>query len=689
MLISCKNSSKFFSRLALAAGIFSLLIYQTQSVFGQGVGGTRSLFQGVGARAFALGNAYVALSNDASGIFFNPAGLDYAEKKSASFFYTTLIEGSSYNFFGGVYPTLNIGSFGFAWARIGTGEIIERGTDQQQGSTFDYGQNLFIFSYGKQLRPNFSVGMSVKLQTISFSVQNLTDAGFGADLGILYRPELGSGILRDLALGLNIQNIITPKARLSAAGPTEALSPLNFKIGLAQPFRFGEERNAITLLFDFNKNFNGNRSAAAAYNAGLEYSFHDNAMLRVGLNDGVIAFGAGAAYSNFHFDYTFGKMFEAADFAANHRFSITIDIGKGKSDLRRIAQERREREIRLQVDNELWFARETEFNTNMEDGRKKYYGNDYLGAYVDFNRAFDAAQTLVDVAMRLRGENTDDIEANMRVETASTSVQEAQTMLELSNAKSDSTRNAEFRRIAMETEASTLEKELRDFILTQRDKGNAFFKNGLFSRALTEWQLALDRINQNQNGHLPNWVDEIRLQLENDIKLAEKELEGSIKEALRRADALSRRGDHMQALNELNNIRSTGISETERKELELRIKSLQSQLSFKQNFEDGVRSYESKDWKRAAESFERALSVNPNDSKTRKYFEDAKARSIATVQEMPTNLRVKYARGLELFSQGNYKAALEIWEEIRKEQPYNKRILDSIDSARERMKNQN
>ncbi|HEX9652515.1 MAG TPA: PorV/PorQ family protein, partial [bacterium] len=543
----------------MAVGIFlSLLASHNPLAYGQtaGDGGTRGLFLGAGARALALGNANVALANDAFGILFNPAGLDYIEKKSVSLYYSSLIVGSSYNFVGLVYPTPTIGSFGFAWARIGTGDVVEYDVDGTKGSIFDFSQSLFMFSYAKQLKSNFSAGLSIKLQTMDFSLANRSDAGFGADLGLMYRPEFDSGMLRDLAFGLNIQNIITPNARL--VDDTEAISPLNFKLGLAKPIRFGEERNAITLLFDFNKSFFENRSAPAMYNVGAEYSFHDNAMLRVGLNDGVIAFGAGAAYSNFHFDYNFGKMFDAADFSANHRFSITIDIGKGKTELQRIAQERRDREIRLKVDNELWFSRETEFNTNMEDGRKKYYGNDYLGAYVDFNRAFDAAQTLVDVAMRLRGENTDDIEANMRVETANTSVQEAQTLLELANTKSDSARDAAFRKIAMDTEQTTIENELRDFILQQRDKGNAFFKSGLFSRALTEWQLALDRITQNQGNHLPGWVDEVKLQLENDIQMAEKQVEGSLKEALRRADALTRRGDYVQALNELNNLRVTG-----------------------------------------------------------------------------------------------------------------------------------
>jgi tetratricopeptide (TPR) repeat protein len=163
-------------------------------------------------------------------------------------------------------------------------------------------------------------------------------------------------------------------------------------------------------------------------------------------------------------------------------------------------------------------------------------------------------------------------------------------------------------------------------------------------------------------------------------------MQGNIQEAIRRADTLARRGDYVQALAELNNLRGTGISELERQELENRIKSIQSQLSFQQNFEEGVRSYENKDWKRAVEAFERAVKANPKDAKARQYFEDAKARSLATVQEMPPNLRVKYLRGIELYRQGNFESALEIWQQLLKEQPYNKTILDAIDRARDRMK---
>ncbi|TDI85987.1 MAG: tetratricopeptide repeat protein [Caldithrix sp.] len=55
---------------------------------------------------------------------------------------------------------------------------------------------------------------------------------------------------------------------------------------------------------------------------------------------------------------------------------------------------------------------------------------------------------------------------------------------------------------------------------------------------------------------------------------------------------------------------------------------------------------------------------------------------------MPPNLRAKYVRGHALYRKGNYQEARNIWEQILKEQPYNKTVLDAIDSARERLNKQ-
>jgi tetratricopeptide (TPR) repeat protein len=663
---------------AIVLLVINLIVF-ANSYAQLGVGGTKSLFFSVGARALALGNAYVALSADPTAVFWNAAGLDFLEKKSASFYYTSLIAGTNFSYVGFAYPTVSIGSFGFGWLRLATGDIEERSPLAEPGSNFDFSQQQFLFSYAKRLKDWLSVGLTVKIETLNFSLQNLSDSGVGADFGILYRPNFDIGILRDLSIGINIQNVLNPKTRLVDASES---SPMNLKVGMAKPVRFGAEDNAFTLLFDINKSEN----APSMYHVGTEYSFRDQAMLRFGINDGEVAFGAGAAYDNFHFDYSFGKMFNGADFSANHRFSVTIEFGKGKTELIRIAQERREKEMRLQVENQMWFTRKLEFNNSMEEGRNKYYQEDYLGAYVYFSNAFEAANALVEAAMRLRGENIEDEEANNRVETANSALQESRTMLELADAKRDSLQKEEQRQIVLQARKSALEQELQDFVIEHRQKGLAFFKNRDFTRAIREWQLALNRITGDKNDNLPNWVEDVKAQIINDIKTATDQLKGNIKEMLRRADVLAKRGDYVQAIAVLNELRSAGISDKELNAIEKRIRYLRAQLNFNQNYEQGVRLYANKEYKKAVEYFERALRIKPKDPKALQYFEDAKARAQAKVQDMPPNIQAKYLRAIQFYRQKRYQEAIQLLEQIRKEQPYNKRILDLIDLAKERLR---
>lgn len=664
--------------------IVCICLLSFSSVFSQGTGegGTRTLFDaaGVGARALALGNAFVAVADDPSAVYWNPGGLDFMQKKSASFYFSSLGFGSTQNFVGLVYPTLSIGTFGFGWIRFGTDQIEQRDEFSFQDGTGDYSLNQFLFSYGKQLKNDLSAGINVKFENSSFSFGGLSDTGVGADVAVLYRPQFDSALLRDLSFGVNIQNVISPKSRLVSVSES---SPLAFKLGLAKPFFFGEAGNRFLLLFSFDKGEN----APSTLHFGAEYAFQGRAVARVGLNDTELSFGAGAGYKNYHFDYNYGKIFDGADFSANHRFSITIEFGKGKSELIRLAQEKRERELRLQVDNRIWFEREQEFHDNMEQGRKKYYSGKYLDAYVNFTRANEAANAMLETAMRFRGEYGDDPEANMRVETANSAVQEVETMLELANAKSDSVRREEEKRIYLQAKQEALETEIQDFIFEHRQKGLAFFKGGLFARAINEWKLALDRITNMPNFEtLPNWVKDVKLQLENNIKTAEEQLQGNVEETIKRARALARRGRYVQALNELQQIRGSGLSEEERKTVEDKIRQYQNQLNFKQNFEEGVRNYADKKWKKAAAAFERALRIKPRDKEAKDYYEKAKARSIATVQDLPTNVRAKYLRAVQLQREEKYQEALELLEQCRQIQPYNKRILDRIDRILERLK---
>ena len=108
--------------------IISLLIIFVPGLNAQD-GGTESTFSlGFGARAIGLGQAYTALAEDPTAVFWNPSGLEFINQQSATFFHTTLFDATHFDFLGYAYPTIDLGSFGFGIARIGIGDIEQRNT---------------------------------------------------------------------------------------------------------------------------------------------------------------------------------------------------------------------------------------------------------------------------------------------------------------------------------------------------------------------------------------------------------------------------------------------------------------------------------------------------------------------------------------------------------------------------------
>lgn len=646
-------------------------------------GGVSSNFTdaGVGARSLSLGGAFVALADDPTAIYWNPAALDYLEYRSGSFYYTGLNFGSSNNFIGLAYPTIEFGAFGFGWTRFGTDDVKGRAIDATATGNSDVSHSQFLFSYGKKLSGNISLGLSFKIETMNMAFANLSDSGIGADLALYYKPEFDSSLLQNMTFGINLQNALSPEIRLEQLAEG---APVNFKIGLAKAFVLGldEQRSLFRVLLDFNIGEN----VPTTVHLGTEYAFKEMGNLRIGFNHGQVAFGAGATYKNIQFDYNFGKFFESIDFGSTHRVSITMNFGKSKRDLIRIARERFEEETRLRLDSELWFNAEADFNNSMGEGRKKYFEKDYLGSYVSFSSALDASTSLQEIAMRQRSPNVNDPEANIRVRTANSAINDSQTWLDIADAKGDSVRKEQQEKMALSAFETKMEEDLLGYITEHREKGAEFFKNKFFTRSLNEWQLALDRINGANFINTPAWVVEVKQQIEANMKTAEAQLQGNIQQTLRKADAYARQGRYEQAIEELNQVRNTGMSDSERKQIERKIRTFRAQLTYDQNFKDGVRFYSIKDWQNAADAFQRALSSSPNNSEAKNYYEEANARSRATNQPMPPTLRAKYLRALTFYRGGKYQETIDMCEDMRKEQPFNKRLLDLIDQAREKLK---
>jgi len=193
----------------------------------------------VGARAAAMGGSYAMVGQDATAMFYNPAGLAHMQHNWEVFAtQTQWISNINYSA-GGIAKNFgNVGVFGISLVNADYGEITgtrvaatEAGF--QKTGSLNVGAYAIGLSYGRNISNKFSVGGQVKLaaQHLGSSVLDSKGtehtnkvSGMAYDFGTMFYPGFGS-----FRLGMFIRNF-SPQFKYEK----EAFQlPLTFQIGMA------------------------------------------------------------------------------------------------------------------------------------------------------------------------------------------------------------------------------------------------------------------------------------------------------------------------------------------------------------------------------------------------------------------------------------------------------------------------
>ena len=184
--------------MAVALLILSASGY-AQSITKTGTTAAKFLSLGVGARANAMGGAYTAVANDASSIYWNPAGIAASDEFQALFTYTNLFAGINLDYFGLIIPSGDIGNFAINVTAVNYGQIGVTTEEQPEGTgeTFTPASYEFGFSYARNITQDFAVGATAKLVTENIYHSNATGVAF--DIGTIfttpfYGVKFASGI---------------------------------------------------------------------------------------------------------------------------------------------------------------------------------------------------------------------------------------------------------------------------------------------------------------------------------------------------------------------------------------------------------------------------------------------------------------------------------------------------------------
>ncbi len=360
-------------RILLALAIFMFAGSGFLKAQGPGEAAVPFLMISPGAKYGGMGEAGVAMANDATAIFWNPAGLAFQyedperdRKGEASFMHAQWLpqfnfDDLFYDYLAARYYFEDIGMLGASITFLNLGENVWTDDSGNELGTFDSKEYAVTLSYATKLQDNLGLGVNLKViqsdlvpieVTVGAEETNGTATGFAVDVGVLWKPKYE--FFKDrLSVGANLSNF-GPGIFYVDAAQKDPL-PTHLKVGFAYK-AMDDEFNKITVLYDATKplyrrdgtkaeNFitaafysswvKGsieNRLKAITHAIGVEYWYGNLIALRTGYfyedkdfgNRQFLTFGAGLVYDIFGFDFGYISDDKDSPLSDTMRFSLSV-----------------------------------------------------------------------------------------------------------------------------------------------------------------------------------------------------------------------------------------------------------------------------------------------------------------------------------------------------------------------------
>ncbi len=590
---------------------FVLWIGLSPLSFADEEGGVESIFHfGAGARAMGMGRAFVAISDDASSIYWNPAGLQNLGQQEVTALRCFLFAGTSYNFIGYAYPTLKWGNFGLGGLWISTGDIPHT-TDSPQ--ILDYWENVqaeYLLSWGTSLPLSFKGGLSFKFLTHRLGPYSAS--GFSFDLGFL-RP-----LREGLNIGLNLQDI--GGAALKLKESTD-ITPPNLKLGLSYALVKGARRWG-TLAIDLDKL----KGCSPKFHLGFQFEPRDGFCLRSGWDEGRIAFGGGMRYRRFQLDYALRSY---QDLGLTHRLSLTTRFGSTLQQ-RRIAEEKK----RQEEERRMAEARRRErMKFHSEKGGELYRKGDLSGALAEYQRvlAWDAQNSDAQAKIEsITQEINKRLVANIAAEKSRTLIEaHIKSGLEYRKRSKYNLAIEEFERILKldpqneeaKRQLGSLRKLLQDEIGTIRRRAKEDMTLENFVGAIEEYNRLLD--------YLPGDPE-----AEKGLQLASQRVQ--VSEYTRKGVEKFEAGEYKGAILEFNSILKIDPGNQMAKDYLQKaisksakptsLAELRKDPTIWNLYLDGLSQYQKGNYREAIKLWEKVLEYYPNNENTLRNIEEARVR---------------------------------------------------------------
>ncbi len=317
-----------------AAGI----LFVMQSAYGQlfpvlgeqraGISTAQFLKIGVGARATAMGESFVAVADDPSALYWNPAGLTQYNNNQVYFAHSEWLVDVKHSFLGASYrlDPSNIIGFSVVALYMGDMPVTTETMPFGTGEYFSYTDLAFGLTYARRMTDQFSFGLT--LRYMNSTLDKLSMNGFMFDLGTYYWTGLGTS--RFAVTVSNFGGQISPSGEVTLIDGSrrdswqEFALPTVFRVGFAmEPYMTEVHRVTTTI------QLNHPNDNAENLGFGLEYGWNNTVNLRGGykINVDEETFSAGIgvavplAFASINVDYSFARWGNLGDV---HRISMNL-----------------------------------------------------------------------------------------------------------------------------------------------------------------------------------------------------------------------------------------------------------------------------------------------------------------------------------------------------------------------------
>jgi len=250
---------------------------------------------GPGARSISMGSAYVSVADDASSIYWNPAGIANVSRPEYQSYYSPWLVETQFYYNTAVVPMGQYGSLGLSFTAVTMDEMMVRTVQDPEpdayGQRFDAGNISMGIAYAKKLTDRFSFGFQTKF--IQESIWQMKAQGYAVDIGTMFVTK------RNLNIGMSISNfggklgmqgvntlvdididetIYGNNDRIDGSlGTSQWPLPLLFRFGLSKIFVVSPIMQFLVAIDAIHPNNN-----PEYLNIGLEYTLMDMVSLRIG-----------------------------------------------------------------------------------------------------------------------------------------------------------------------------------------------------------------------------------------------------------------------------------------------------------------------------------------------------------------------------------------------------------------------